>query len=485
MEDIEPLYKSAFGKNLWDKRVRKNKKMSEMKTSNPLGTEKISKLMVKFAVPSIIAMLVSALYNIVDQLFIGQAVGTLGNAATNVAFPLSTSCIAMALLFGIGGASNFNLSMGRGEKDKAACYAGNAAGLLVGSGLVLLLITQLFLTPLLKFFGAPGDVLPYAETYVRITSIGFPCLILTTGGCHLIRADGSPKMSMLCNLIGAVVNTVLDAIFVLGFRWGMAGAALATIIGQIISAAIVVVYLMHYKTVHLGRKQLKVKPEYAVKIMALGTASFFNQVAMMIVQIVLNKSLTYYGALSEYGSAIPLACAGIVMKIGQLFFSVIIGISQGTQPIESFNYGAKKYGRVREAYGLAVRVGAIIAIISFAVLQLFPKQILALFGTGTDAYFKFGVKFLRVYLFFTCVNFLQPITSTFFTSIGKPQKGTFLALTRQIVFLLPLIVILPLILGIDGIMYAAPIADFLAAVIAIVMAFLEFREMEKPEQAKE
>lgn len=455
--------------------------MSETTKNNPLGTERVGSLMVKFAVPSIIAMLVGALYNIVDQLFIGQAVGTLGNAATNIAFPLSTSCIALALLFGIGGASNFNLAMGEGRKEEAASYAGNAAVLLIGSGLVLFLVTQLFLTPLLAFFGAPADVMPYAKVYVHITSIGFPCLILTAGGCHLIRADGSPKMSMICNLIGAGINTVLDAIFVLGFRWGMAGAALATIIGQIVSAAVVIYYLAHYKTVHLGKKQLSVESRCAVNIMALGTASFFNQVAMMIVQIVLNKSLTHYGELSEYGAAIPLACAGIVTKVGQLFFSVIIGISQGTQPIESFNYGAKQFGRVREAYNLAVRAGAIISVVSFLIFQVFPGEILALFGTGSDAYFKFGIKFLRVYLFFTFVNFLQPITSTFFTSIGKPQKGTFLSLTRQIVFLLPLTLILPLFVGIDGIMYAAPVADCLAAVIAITMAVKEFREMKKLE----
>lgn len=455
--------------------------MSETTKNNPLGTERVGSLMVKFAVPSIIAMLVGALYNIVDQLFIGQAVGTLGNAATNIAFPLSTSCIALALLFGIGGASNFNLAMGEGRKEEAASYAGNAAVLLIGSGLVLFLVTQLFLTPLLAFFGAPADVMPYAKVYVRITSIGFPCLILTAGGCHLIRADGSPKMSMICNLIGAGINTVLDAIFVLGFRWGMAGAALATIIGQIVSAAVVIYYLAHYKTVHLGKKQLSVESRCAVNIMALGTASFFNQVAMMIVQIVLNKSLTHYGELSEYGAAIPLACAGIVTKVGQLFFSVIIGISQGTQPIESFNYGAKQFGRVQEAYNLAVRAGAIISVVSFLIFQVFPGEILALFGTGSDAYFKFGIKFLRVYLFFTFVNFLQPITSTFFTSIGKPQKGTFLSLTRQIVFLLPLTLILPLFVGIDGIMYAAPVADCLAAVIAITMAVKEFREMKKLE----
>lgn len=458
-----------------EEEIQKNKNERE----NPLGTEKISKLMMKFAVPSIIAMLVGALYNIVDQLFIGQAVGTLGNAATNVAFPLTTSCIALALLFGIGGASNFNLAMGRGEKEEAGRYVGNAAVLLIGSGLILMIITQLFLTRLLKFFGSPNDVLGYAETYVRITSIGFPALILTTGGCHLIRADGSPKMSMVCNLIGAVINTILDAILVLGLDLGMAGAAFATIIGQFISAGIVIWYLLHYKTVHLGKEEYRFQKNYACHVMALGTASFFNQIAIMIVQIVLNNSLTYYGAKSEYGSSIPLACAGIVMKVGQLFFSIIIGISQGTQPIESFNYGAKNYDRVKEAYLLATRVGGIISIVSFALFQLFPGQILSMFGSGSEAYFTFGKKFFRIFLFFTCLNFLQPLTATFFTSIGKPQKGTFLSLTRQIVFLLPLIVVFPLFLGIDGIMFAGPVADFLAAVIAVFMAKTEFKRMSK------
>ena len=438
--------------------------------------------MTKFAVPSIIAMLVGALYNIIDQLFIGQAVGTLGNAATNIAFPLSTSCIALALLFGIGGASNFNLAMGRGEKERAANFAGNATVLLLASGFILFLITQLFLTPMLRFFGSPEDVLGYAKTYVRITSIGFPFLILTTGGGHLIRADGSPKMTMICNLTGAVINTILDAVFVFGFQWGMAGAALATVIGQVISAGIVIHYLLHYKTVHLGREQLRLKWDCAKRIMALGTASFFNQVAMMVVQIVLNKSLTYYGVRSDYCASVPLACAGIVMKINQVFFSVIIGIAQGTQPIESFNYGARQFSRVREAYTLAIRVGAAISIGSFLLFQLLPRQIISMFGTGSEAYYTFGVNYFRIFLFFTCVNFLQPITSTFFTSIGKPQKGTFLSLTRQIVFLLPLVVIFPLFLGIDGIMYAGPVADFLAAVIAIVMARIEFKIMKEPVQ---
>lgn len=446
---------------------------------NPLGVEKISKLMIKFALPSIIAMLVGALYNIVDQLFIGQSVGTLGNAATNIAFPLTTSCLALALLFGIGGASCFNLSMGEGDKEHAGYYTGNAACMLFVCGIALCVIAQIFLTPLLKAFGAPDDVLPFAQEYVRITSIGFPFLMLTTGGGHLIRADGNPRMTMICNLAGAIINTVLDALFVMVFKWGMIGAALATVIGQIISAAIAIKCLINYKTVHLQLKHLKVQPKYIGKIMSIGMASFFNQLAMMIVQIVLNNSLKHYGALSVYGESIPIACAGIVMKVNQVFFSIVIGIGQGSQPIESFNYGAKNYGRVRKAYKMAFVAGACVSLLSFVLFQVFPRQIMLMFGGGSELYYQFGISYFRIFMFFTFLNFMQPITSTFFTSIGKAIKGVFLSLTRQILFLLPAIVILPLIMGIDGILYAGPIADLLAAVITVIMAAIEFRNMKK------
>lgn len=459
--------------------MNEEKNSREPQMENPLGVEPVSSLMVRFAVPSIVAMLVSALYNIVDQLFIGQAVGTLGNAATNVAFPLTTSCVALSLLFGVGGASCFNLTMGRGKKDEAVYFVGNALVCLAGSGLILCVLAQVFMVPLLKLFGAPADVLPLAETYVRITAVGFPFLILTTGGCHLIRADGSPQMAMICNLTGAVINTILDALFVMGFHWGMAGAAIATVIGQVVSAIIVIRYLLHFKTVPLLPKHLKLQAACVKRTAQIGLASFFNQIAMMIVQVVLNNSLTYYGALSVYGEAIPLACADIVIKVNQVFFSVVIGLAQGSQPVESFNYGAEKYDRVRKAYRLAATAGVIISVLSFALFQIFPRQVLSLFGTGEPEYFEFGVRFFRIYLFFIWLDALQPITSTFFTSIGKPAKGIFLSLTRQIIFFVPLLLILPRFFGVDGCIYTGPIADFMAAAVTIIMAFFEFRKMPK------
>ena len=455
--------------------------MTQIQQKNPLGTDKISVLTGRFAVPSIIAMLVSAVYNIADQLFIGNAVGTLGNAATNIAFPLSMLCTSLALLFGIGGAASFNLHMGAGHRERAPHFIGNAITMLIASGTLLFVITELFLTPLLMAFGSPADVLLLAKQYVSVTAIGFPFLILTIGSGHLIRADGSPKMAMIMNLSGAVINIALDAVFVLVFRWGMYGAAAATVIGQVISALIALRYLLHYRSVRLKKIHLKPDVNYLKEICSLGMSSGINQIAMMVVQISMNNLLKIYGAASPYGEAIPIACAGIVIKVNQLYFSIIIGLSQGSQPIESFNYGARQYSRVRAAYRLAASVGALVSVVAFLLFQLFPRQILSLFGTGTPEYFAFGIKYFHIFLLFTGLNFLQPISATFFSSIGKAYKGTFLSLTRQILFLLPLVLVLPHFFGIMGILYAGPVADLLSFVVGLAMVIHEFGNIQELE----
>ena len=452
-----------------------------------LGSAPVSGLMLKFAIPSIIGMLVSALYNIVDQIFIGNAVGVSGNAATNIAFPFTTACMAVALLLGIGGASCFNLTMGRGDIRRAGYFAGNSITMLIGSGVVISVLTLLFLTPLLKAFGSNETVLPYAQEYVSITALGFPFLILTAGGGHIIRADGSPQITMACTLTGAIINTILDALFVMGFHWGMKGAAAATVVGQVVSAIIVIHHMRRrFMTVPITSEHYKLQSATVKRIASIGMASCFNQLAIAIVQIVLNNSLKHYGALSKYGDTDPLACAGIVMKVNMIVFSIVIGLAQGTQPIESFNYGARKYDRVRQAYRLAVIAGAAISLVAFAVFQICPRAILSLFGkNGSENYFELGARFFRIFLFFTWINCLQPITSTFFTSIGKPIKGVFLSLTRQILFFIPFLLILPCFMGIDGIIYTGPIADALSAVVAILMALYEFRVMKQLENEPE
>ena len=452
-------------------------------SENPLGSEPVSSLLRRFAIPSVIAMLVSALYNMVDQLFIGHSIGVLGNAATNVAFPLSMVCTSIGLLCGIGGAANCNLCMGRREPEHAKSYVGSAISMLAILGVILCVAVQLFLRPMMLLFGATPDVIDYACTYTRITSIGFPFLIVTIGGSNLIRADGSPKFSMLCNLVGAIVNTILDPLFIFVFHMGMAGAALATITGQILSFALVVFYLRGFKTLPLSLSDLKPNMACWARIAALGATPAFNQVAMMVVQIVMNNTLTYYGSNSVYGSDIPLACAGIISKVNMLFFSFVIGISQGLQPIVSFNFGAQKYDRVKDAYKKAVFAATAISIVAFLCFQFFPRQIIGIFGSGSEEYLHFAERYFRIFLFFTFLNGIQPVSSNFFTSIGAPKKGIFLSLTRQIIFLLPLLLIFPYLFGIDGVMYTAPIADLAAASVSIVMVVREFKIMAELQKA--
>ena len=443
----------------------------------------MGKLLRKFAVPSIISMLVMSLYNIVDQIFIGQCVGELGNAATNVAFPFTTLCIATALAFGIGGASGFNLNLGAGEKEKAPYFIGVSASMMFIIGVVLSVVGLTALKPLLLFFGSTDTVLPYAMEYTKYLALGFPFAIISSGGSHLVRADGSPKFSMACNLVGAIVNVILDYLFVMVFNWKMAGAAIATVIGQILASIMVIWYLIHFKTIKLHGKHFVPQLKIVGRTVHLGMAQCLNQLAIMFVQVVMNKSLTYYGALSPYGADIPLACTGIVMKVNQVYFSICIGVAQGIQPIASFNRGAGKNDRVKKTYKLAVSCNTIISTIAFIIFQLFPRQIISIFGSGSPEYFRFSINFFRIFLFMTFLDGIQPITSTFCTVIGEPNKGTFLSLTRQVICFIPLMIVLPYIfhnfgyLGIDGMMYVAPISDFLAAVLSLIVIKKVFKKL--------
>lgn len=441
---------------------------------NPLGYEKLPVLLRRFAIPSIIAMLVSSLYNIVDQIFIGQGVGYLGNAATNVSYPLVTICLAIALLIGIGTSSRFSLYLGAGKADKAAKVAGNSICLMVLAGIIYMILILIFLKPLLRAFGSTDDVMPYAISYTSITAIGMPFLIVTNVMSNLIRADGSPKYSMVCMLIGAVINTILDPIFIFVFNMGVAGAAWATIIGQIISCIVAVRYAFHFQHIDLHRSDIRLSLHESATTAMLGMSNSLNQVAITLVQIVLNNSLTYYGALSVYGKDIPLAACGIVMKTNAILLSVIIGISQGTQPIVGFNYGARKFDRVRKIYFLSTGCGVIISVVGWLLFQFCPHQILSIFGTGDAQYFEFSIRFMRVYLFMVFVLGIQVISSNFFSAIGKPLKGLLLSMTRQVFFLIPLTLILPLFInGLDGVLYAAPVSDLLAFLLTLVFIIKE------------
>ncbi len=463
--------------------MEENESVKTQPAESPLGTQPVGRLLVSFAVPSIIALVVNSMYNIVDQLFIGNCIGELGNAATNIAFPLTNLNMAIGLLFGIGGAAAFNLAMGEGKREDTPYYIGNSAAMLVICGIAVSAVTLIFLTPLLRLFGSPDNVLPYAQSYVRITALGFPFMILETGAGHLIRADGRPKASMAMILSGALTNVGLDALFVVVLDWGMQGAATATVIGQVLAAVIGICFFCQTKTVHLKFCHLIPRAKYVKRAARLGMAPCLNQLATMVVQITMNNSLKLYGGESIYGEAIPIAVVGIITKVSTICQSTIGGIGQGVQPIASYNYGAKKYDRVRRVFRLALIVGFIIGILVFLMYQLFPRQIISLFGEGSsEVYYEFAISYFRIYLMLAFINFLPQMVFTFFTAIGKPMWGTMLSLTRQIIFFLPLLLIFPRIWGIDGIMYVGPVADGMAVTVALILLVWEFRDLRRKDQ---
>lgn len=453
--------------------------MSQIKSENPLGFAKISSLLRKFAIPSIIAMLVSSLYNVVDQIFIGQGVGYLGNAATNVSFPLVTICMALTLSIGIGSASRFSLYLGRKKEEKAARLVGNGFCLMVAVGLVYAILVEIFLNPLLSAFGATPDVMPYAQVYTRITALGFPFLVIMNGMSNLARADGSPFYSMMTMIIGAVINTILDPIFIFIFNMGVAGAAWATVIGQAASLVSSLLYFKRFQRVTLKREYFRLNFRQAGKTMTMGMSQGLTQVAITLVQIVMNWSMVYYGGLSKYGSDIPLATNGIIMKVNAIVLAIIIGINQGMQPIIGFNYGAKQYSRVKATYRLAITCELIVTLIATFIFQFFPEYVLALFGKENELYMEFAVKFMRTFLIMLPLNGVQMISSNFFSAIGKPIKGALLSLTRAVFFFIPTVLILPLFFQLQGIFYAAPISDFIAFMVVIIFIFKEFHTMQE------
>ncbi|AUJ49931.1 MATE family efflux transporter [Brachyspira hyodysenteriae] len=452
--------------------------------SNPLYYEKPYKLLFKYATPSIISMLVGSLYNIVDQIFIGQGIGINGNAATNVAFPLTIICMSIALFHGFGSASMYSILLGQGNNKRAATFIGNAVVSALALGFIFTLIVKLFNKNFMVMFGSTKEVLPYAIEYTNITAFGFIPFIFSTMMSHIIRADGSPKYSMMSVLSGAIVNTILDPILIFKFDMGISGAALATIIGQFISFAIVFRYLFRFKHITFEKDNFKVDPKNILKIFSLGSSSGFNQLAMMAVQITMNNVLSYYGTNSIYGGNIPLAVAGIISKVNMLVMAFIIGTSQGSQPIIGFNYGAQNYDRVIKTYKLTITITTIMAFIAFLLFQLFPRQIVGIFGDGSELYFHFAEEYMRIYMALMVINGIQPVTGTFFTSLGKAFKGAFISMTRQIIFLLPLIIILPRILGIDGVMYAGPVADGAALIVTVILVSREIKKLKILEKNK-
>jgi len=451
----------------------------EIKELNPLGYKPVGKLLKSLAIPAIIANLVNALYNVVDQIFIGQGIGYLGNAATNIAFPIITMCLAIGLTLGIGGASNFNLELGKGYPEKSKHTAGTAASTLIIIGIILCISVRIFLEPLMISFGATDKILEYSMEYTGITSYGIPFLLFSIGVNPLVRADGNAKYSMIAIVIGAILNTILDPLFMFVYNWGIAGAAWATVISQIISALLLLIYFPKFKSVKFSLNDFIPQLHYLKRIISLGFASFIYQFSNMIVLVTTNNLLKIYGKNSIYGSDISIAVFGIVMKINVIFIAIVLGLVQGAQPIFGFNYGAKNYHRVRETMRLLLKITFSIATILFMIFQVFPKQIISLFGEGDKLYFEFAIKYMRIFLAFISLNSIQISIATFFPSIGKAIKGATVSLTKQLIVLFPLLLILPRFFGVEGVIYATPLTDLVAFTVAIIFLINEFKHMPK------
>lgn len=451
------------------------------KTSTEIENTPISKLILKYAIPAILSGLVGALYNIVDQIFIGNIEGVIGNAATNVAFPLVTITTALALLFGIGGTANYSISLGRGQLERAKKFAGTVVVFVPLLGVIAAIITLIFTKEILYFCGATAENFELALTYTRIVAIGYPFSMALSGVTHIIRADGSPQYSLICTVSGAVLNCILNPVFMIWLDLGIAGAGYATIISQFVSFILIVIYLTKFKTFKFTREILKPKMEYIRQTLSLGVAPAVNQISMAVAQIVMNNSLVYYGGLSSYGSDIPLAVAGIITKVNMIYMMIMVGIAQGTQPIIGYNFGAKRIDKVKECYMTSVKFGVIFSVLAFIAFQVFPQNIIALFGTGSEEYVSFATKYFQIFMFMTFLNGLQPITGNFFTAIGKAKNGAIISFTKQIFFLTPLMLILPLFMGIDGILYAGPIADSLTFIMTLAFVIMQFKAFNKME----
>ena len=447
---------------------------------NILGTEKISKLMLKFSIPCIISLLVNSLYNIVDQIFIGWGVGYLGNGATNVVFPITMISLAFSLMLGDGAGAFLSIKLGEKKKEEASTGVGNAITLSVIVSTLLCIVSLIFMPKLLSLFGATEELLPYAKNYGYIIAIGVPFMMIGTTLNSIIRSDGQPAYAMKTMVIGAILNTILDPIFIFVFKWGVTGAALATIISQILTFILNVLYLKKIKSIKITKKSFKLTKEASKKVSTLGISSFITQMSFVLVITVENNMLKKYGIDSKFGPNIPITVLGIVMKISQILNSIIVGLAVGAQPILGYNYGAEKYDRVKQTLKTTLKVSLVISTIAFILFQTIPDKLIGLFGGGDELYIEFACLSFRIYLMLVIFNGVQVPSGIFFQAIGKSVKSAILSLSRQILFLIPAMIILGKIFKIKGVLYAGPLADSLAFILSIILIIHELKVMKKP-----
>lgn len=451
------------------------------KEENILGYENIKTLMKKFSIPCIISLVVNALYNIVDQIYIGWGVGYLGNGATNIIFPITVVALAFALMLGDGTSAYLSLKLGEKKKDEAKKGVCNGIISSVIVSLLLCIICLIFLPKLIYLFGCTKALKKFALEYGYVITLGLPFVMIGTTLNSIIRADGSPKYAMTSMVTGAILNIILDPIFIFVFHMQVKGAAIATVISQIVTFIMNIAYLRKFKSITLTKKDYKFNLNITKNIAMLGISSFITQMSIVIVIAVQNNMLAKYGVYSKYGTEIPITVIGIVMKINQILNSIIIGIAAGSQPIIGYNYGASNYKRVKETLKYVIKVSLFVGLVAFILFQTIPEQLISIFGSGSKLYNEFACLTFRIMLLLTICNSVQIVSGIFFQAIGKSGKSAFLSLSRQILFLIPAMIIMSSIIGVKGVLYAGPIADGLAFIISVILLIKENKNLNKKE----
>lgn len=446
---------------------------------SPLETEPIPKLIVRYSVPTALTLMVNYLYNIVDQIFVGQGVGITGMAATNIAFPLTILVNAVALLLGDGCAANISLSLGRKEQREADNTISHALTLIITSGLLAALICGIFAPQIVVLFGATTTAYAESLAYMRAIAWGIPFQLLCPAFTAIIRADGSPQYMMKCMMTGAVINLILDPIFIFPLKMGVVGAGIATVIGQVVAGCLCLRYLRHLKTVHIRRDALR--PTWALtrRILALGFPSLLTQMLSALVQITLNNLMRAYGAATVYGSDIALSVYGMMMKVYQIAHSMFVGVSSAIQPINGYNFGAKHYERVQKTFHMASLIALGISAVWFLIFMVFPRQIACLFVSDNTLYLDCAQHCFRLYMLAFFLYGLHMTTASFFQGIGRPVKSLLIPLARQGCFLIPLALLLSQVWGMDGALLAAPVADVLVFLLCLLLARSEFQGWRK------
>ena len=440
--------------------------------------------MLKFSVPCIMSLMVSSLYNIVDQIFIGRGVGYLGNGATNVVFPITIIALALALLIGDACAAFLSLSLGKSDSESAHKSVGSAIVLSIGVSLLLVVLFLAGQETILQAFGATENNIEYAREYFFIIVLGIPFYVFTNAMNSIIRADGSPAFAMISTLAGCVINVIFDPITIFVLHWGMRGAAIATIAGQIVTAVLAAGYMFHTKSFKLKKSSFAPNAKLVRAYLPLGISSFLTQISIVVIMGVMNNTLVHYGAQSAYGADIPMTVVGIVMKVFQIVIALVIGIAAGSQPIVGYNYGAGHKHRVKEIYRTMFKAELVVGVLSMAAFELFPRQIIGIFGSESELYNQFAVLAFRIYLGTIILCCVQKSTSVFLQALGCPILSLSLSLLRDFIVSVPAILILPLFGGVEAVLWSAPIADVISIVAAALMVRHIWNHQLKEEKQK-